>query len=109
MDICSRVYAFFANLVKTNQASVVEVSDLDACTHDANVSKNECACDCPAQEDKKNPLDLSEITEKVDEVLHLLEEASVKDEEEDPSNFYDEEEVDKNKDNNILLRMSLVP
>jgi len=100
MDICSRVYAFFANLVKTRQASVeVEVSDLDS---DSKITKNLCAgtcedpCACSsATEDKKNPLDLSEITEKVDEVLHLLEEASVKDEdEEEKSNFYDDE--DKN-------------
>jgi uncharacterized protein (DUF849 family) len=106
MDFCSRVYAFFANLVKTRQASV-EVSDLDAdakitinlCT---GICEDPCACSSAGQEDKKNHLDLSEITEKVDEVLQLLEEASVKDEDEEVvekknSNFYDEED----KDNNI--------
>jgi hypothetical protein len=106
MDLCSRVYEFFASLVKTRQPSV-EKTDLDSSTHDFELTKNLCACSCEkscpppcpcsniAQEEKKNPLDFSELKEKVDEVLHLLEEVSVKDDDEE-----DNEEV-KVKDNKI--------
>jgi len=92
MDLCSRVYDFFANFVKTKQPSVKK-TNLDSSTHDFELAKNLCACTCEnpcpppcpcsniAQEEKKNPLDFSELKEKVDEVLQLLEEASVKDDE----------------------------
>lgn len=101
MDLCTRMYNFFVNLVKTRHGSV-EKTDLDSSVHDFELTKNLCACPCEPpcscedpcpckkknilQEEKKNPLDFSEITEKVDEVLQLLEEASVKDEEEEDSN-----------------------
>jgi len=92
MDLCTRVYEFFANLVKTKQPSV-EKTDLDSSAHDFELTKNLCACvkeessHCPCsnttEEENKNSLDFSELKEKVNEVLQLLEEASVKDEEEE--------------------------
>jgi hypothetical protein len=100
-ELCSRINAYLLTFVKTNQASVVEVSDLnldldldlDSPTHLVEVSdlhspahdielnknlcpvtcKKPCACSNTAEEKKKSPLDLSEIKEKVEEVLQLLE------------------------------------
>jgi len=102
MDLCTRIYDFFVNLVKTKQPSV-EKTDLDSSTHDFELTKNLCACvreelcscedPCPCpppypcsnttEEENKNSLDFSELKEKVNEVLQLLEEVSVKDDEEE--------------------------
>jgi hypothetical protein len=97
-ELCSRIHAYLLTFVKTNQASVVEVSDLDldldspthvvevsdlhSPPHDVELNKNLCPVTCEkpcacsnttAEEKKKSPLDLSEIREKVEEVLQIFE------------------------------------
>jgi len=77
-DLCSRIHA---DLDLDSPTHVVEVSDLHSPAHDVELTKNlcpvtcekPCACSNTSEEKKKSPLDLSEIKEKVEEILELFE------------------------------------
>jgi hypothetical protein len=98
MDICNKISSFLQTFFKTNtSAVVVRNSYMDKFIHNDEFlsehnlcSQSEESCDC-----EKN-LDLSE---KLEEIIQILEEVKDDDNEEDENVFYDEAYEDKEKEN----------
>ena len=87
MELCSRLVALIDLCLNKNKGNIIpEDSELDKSMHSAVELKpvaqcNECdnscpcteSCPCYIEQNIANPLDVSYISQKVDEVLNMLE------------------------------------
>jgi len=93
MELCSRLVALIDSCLNKNKGNIIpENSELDESMHSAvelkpvaqRVCTNECdnscpctecsdSCPCYIEQNIANPLDVSYISQKVDEVLNMLE------------------------------------
>jgi len=99
MDICSKISSFFHACLATNTSAViVKNSDMDKSINNdeflsehnlCSESEESCACE--------KDLDFSE---KLEEIIQILEEVNGEEEEDDENVFYDEAYEDKEKENN---------
>ena len=95
MDICSKISSFFQTCLAPNTGAVVVVY-MDKSIHNdeflsehniCSESEESCACE--------KDLDLSE---KLEEIIQILEEVNGEEEEDDENVFYDEAYEDKEKE-----------
>jgi hypothetical protein len=93
MDICSKISSFFHACLATNTSAViVRNSDMDNSIHNDEFLSEHNLCNSSEKD-----LDLSE---KLEEIIQILEEVNGEEEEDDENVFYDEAYEDKEKENN---------
>ena len=94
MDICSKISSFFQTCLapNTNAVVIVRNSDMDKSIHnDEFLSEHNLCNSC-----ETNP----DLSEKLEEIIQILEQVNGEEEEDDENVFYDQAYEEKEKENN---------